>query len=99
MEEAVGDGFAKRRKAEVVHRRSLLQQGASTSAVARIAARICDCPDQDVSRWKLRDANDSAFEPLRRVHTLDLVRPEEEFNWEFLDPNRLVEHLVGASPK
>ena len=99
MEEAVQDGCAKRRKTEVLHRRSLLQHGASISAVARIAARLRDCPDQDVSRWKLRDANDSAFEPLRRVHTLDLVRPEEEFNWEFLDPNRLVAHLVDASPK
>ena len=72
MEEAVGDGCAKRRKTEVLHRQSLLQQGASISAVARIAARLRDCP-QDVSRWKLRDANDSAFEPLRRVHTLNLV--------------------------
>ena len=33
------------------------------------------------------------------MHTLDLVRPQKEFSWKFLDPNRLVAHLVDASPK
>lgn len=99
MEEPVGDGRAKRRKTENLQTRSLLQHGASISAVARIAARLRDLPDLEVNRYKLTRASDSLFAQLGRVHALDLVRPEEEFKWEFLDPNRLVAHLVHASPK
>ena len=41
----------------------------------------------------------SVAAPIRHVHALDMVRPDEEFDWEFFDPNRLVAHLVEASPK
>ena len=97
MEEAGEDGRAKRRK--TLQLEQILQIGASVPAVTRIAKRLRDNSDPNVTRETLRRASASSAASLRRVHTLDMVRPDEEFDWEFFDPNRLVAHLVEASPK
>ena len=88
-----------RRKTEASQLRHFLQLGASVSTVARISERLCDNPDLNVNRNTLMRASNSVAAPLRRVHTLDMVRHDEEFDCEFFDPSRLVAHLVEASPK
>ena len=97
MEDTGEDGRAKRRKTSQLQQ--LLQIGASVSAVTRIAKRLRENPDLCVTRKTLERGSASSAASLRRVHTLDMVRPDEEFDWEFFDPNRLVAHLVEASPK
>ena len=99
MEEAGEDGRAKRRNTKTSQLQQLLQIGASVSAVTRITKRLRDNPDLNVTRDTLRRASASCAASLRRVHTLDMVRPDEKFDREFFDPNRLVAHLVEASPK
>ena len=99
MEEAGGDGRAKRRKTEASQIRELVQIGASVSAVVRIAARLRENPDLNVSRQTLRSATDSITRQLFRSHPIKLQRPDEDFEWQFFDPDRLVAHMVEASPK
>ena len=99
MQEAGGDGRAKRRKTEASQIRELVQIGASVSAVARIAARLRENPDLNVNRMTLRRASDSIPALLFRSHPLKLQRPDEDFEWKLFEPNRLVAHMVEAAPK
>lgn len=99
MDAAGGDGRAKRRKTEASQLRELVQIGASVAAVSRIAARLRENPDVNVNRGALRRASRSIAAPVFRSHPLRLQRPDEDFEWQFLDPNRLVAHMVAASPK
>ena len=99
MEEACGDGRAKRRKTEASQLTDLIQIGASVAAVSRIAERLRENPDLNVSRDSLSRASHSIAAPVVRSHPLRLQRPDEDFEWQFLDPNRLVAHMVAASPK
>ena len=99
MEEAGGDGRAKRRKTDAWRIQELVQIGASVSAVARIAAKLRENPDLNVNRMTMRRASDSIAAQLFRSHQIKLQRPDEDFEWKFFDPNRLVAHMVEASPK
>ena len=93
------DGRAKRRKTDASKLTELVQIGASVAAVSRIAERLRENPDLNVSRNALSRASRSIAEPIFRSHPLRLQRPDEDFEWQFLDPNRLVAHMVAASPK
>jgi hypothetical protein len=102
IEDAGGNGRAKRRKADASQFQSrveLCNLGASVAAVARIAEKLRENPDINVHRAALRRASASVHAPLFRSHQLQLEKPDEPFQWEFLDPNLLVAHMVDASPK
>ena len=82
MEEASGDGRAKRRKTEASQIRELVQIGASVAAVARIAALLRENPDLNVNRMTVRRASDSCAALLFRSRPIKLQRPDEDFEWQ-----------------
>ena len=79
--------------------RGLLQIGASVSAVSRIAERLRENPDLNVNRMALRRASDSLAAQVFRSHPLRLERPDEDFEWQFLDPNRPVAQMSAPSQR
>ena len=102
MDEAGGDGRAKRRKTEASQVASFVQLGASVQAVARIAERLRENPGLNVNRGTLRRASCSMAAPVFHSIPLKLQRPNkpsQDFEWKFLDPNKLVAHMVARSPK
>ena len=97
IEDAGGNGRAKRRKADASQFQSRLEfcnLGASVAAVARIAEKLRENPDINVNRSALKRAYHSLAASLFRSHQLQLQRPDEDFEWQFLDPNMLVTHMV-----
>ena len=98
----IEDPPAKRRKADASQfqtRSELCNLGASVSAVARIAEKLSKNPGINCDRAALRRASVSTSAQLFRSHQLQLEKPDQDFKWEFLDPNMLVADMVDASPK
>jgi len=85
----------RQRTGENLHR-LLHSGGISVSGLADLLKTIGDNPVSVRSTWHLRQANLDTYNSIRRVATLPL-KSGGNWEWEYLDPNKLLCVALGAS--